>query len=84
MLLLHCPFCGPRNEIEFAHGGPEKKRRPDSTSDIEDEMWIEYLTVSRNPIGPVAERWWHVRGCGGWFTIYRDTRTHDIIDEGPL
>jgi heterotetrameric sarcosine oxidase delta subunit len=81
MLEITCPFCGPRNEVEFVHGGPEKKRRPDSSSDMDDQQWVQYLTVSPNPLGPVAERWWHVRGCGGWFTIHRDTRTHDIVDE---
>ena len=82
MLKISCPFCGPRNEVEFAHGGPLKDRRPEDASPLEDQAWIEYLTVPQNPLGPVEERWWHVRGCGSWFTITRDTRSHDIVDNG--
>ena len=83
MLKIPCPFCGPRNETEFAHGGPLKARRPDDAAAFDEQAWIEYLTVPDNPLGPVRERWWHVRGCGQWFTITRDTRTHDLIDEEP-
>lgn len=81
MLKITCPFCGPRNEIEFIHGGPLKKQRPEDVSLIDDAYWIDYLTVPQNPIGPVQERWWHVRGCGSWITITRDTRSHAIIDD---
>ena len=81
MLTIICPFCGPRNEIEFVHGGPSKKQRPEDTSSFDDAAWIEYLTVPPNPLGPVRENWWHVRGCGSWFTIIRDTRSHDILDD---
>ena len=79
MLKISCPFCGPRNEVEFVHGGPLKARRPDDASPLEDQAWVEYLTVPQNPLGPVQERWWHVRGCGSWFTITRDTLNHDIL-----
>jgi len=82
MLLITCPFCGPRNETEFVHGGPLKKIRPRAPDQLSDQEWVEYLTVPQNPIGPVEERWWHVRGCGKWLTITRDTLTHDIIDAG--
>ncbi len=78
MLKIPCPFCGERNESEFMHGGALKSRRPETTDGIDDRQWVEYLTVVQNPIGPVQERWWHVRGCGSWFTLTRDTLTHDI------
>lgn len=81
MLNIPCPFCGPRNETEFIHGGPLKDRRPEDSAALDDAAWVEYLTVVNNPLGPVQERWWHVRGCGCWFTLQRDTRTHDIIDK---
>ncbi len=80
MLKIPCPFCGPRNETEFVHGGPLKERRPENTAEIDDGAWVEYLTVPHNPLGPVRERWWHVRGCGLWFTLTRDTRSHDLVD----
>lgn len=83
MIKIPCPFCGLRNEVEFLHGGPLKDRRPEDASQLEDQTWIEYLTVPKNPLGPVQERWWHMRGCGSWFTITRNTLSHDIInDEG--
>lgn len=81
MLKIPCPFCGPRNETEFVHGGPLKNRRSDDPGAIEDSDWIEYLTVPKNPLGPVEERWCHIRGCGLWFTIVRDTRSHDLVED---
>jgi len=81
MMLIPCPFCGPRNEAEFAYGGPVKPARPDPAQ-VSDAEWVAYLTQAPNPLGPVQERWWHVKGCGTWLTIWRDTRTHDIV-EGP-
>ncbi|SFU16945.1 sarcosine oxidase subunit delta [Sedimentitalea nanhaiensis] len=81
MLLIPCPFCGPRNESEFAHGGPVRARRPDPDA-VSDAAWVEYLTVTPNPQGPVQEHWWHVRGCGTWLTLWRDTTSHDIV-KGP-
>lgn len=82
MLLIPCPFCGPRNESEFMHGGPAKKPRPKDPDAVDAAEWVDYLTVPDNPMGPVAEKWWHVRGCGQWVTIWRDTVSHDIVDAG--
>ena len=81
MMLIPCPFCGDRSESEFAFGGPVKPARPDPHA-VSDEDWVDWLTTVPNPLGPVQERWWHVKGCGTWLTIWRDTRTHDIV-EGP-
>lgn len=81
MMNIPCPFCGPRNETEFQFGGPVKPDRPDPNV-VSEEEWTAYLTRVPNPLGPVQERWWHVKGCGTWLTIWRDTRTHDIL-EGP-
>lgn len=81
MMLIPCPFCGERNESEFMYGGPVRDARPDPGT-VSDAEWVDYLTVVPNPLGPVQERWWHVRGCGTWLTIWRDTVTHDIV-EGP-
>lgn len=79
MLIITCPFCGPRNESEFVHGGALKPRRADNPEQVDDAAWIEYLIVPPNPIGPLEERWWHLRGCGKWVTVCRDTRTHRIL-----
>ncbi|MGI9394255.1 MAG: sarcosine oxidase subunit delta [Boseongicola sp.] len=81
MMLINCPFCGARNETEFVYGGPVGPDRPDPTK-VSDDEWLDYLLMVPNPTGPVEERWWHARGCGDWFTIWRDTVTHDIVD-GP-
>lgn len=78
MLLIDCPFCGPRPETEFAYGGPAVERRPEAPQDMTDAAWVAYLTIVPNPIGPVAEKWWHMRGCGQWLTLERCTLTHDI------
>lgn len=81
MLVIQCPHCGDRNESEFSYGGPVGLDRPDPAK-VSDPEWVDYLTVTPNPLGPVPERWWHARGCGEWLTIWRDTRTHDIVG-GP-
>jgi heterotetrameric sarcosine oxidase delta subunit len=79
MLVIHCPFCGPRNESEFAYGGPAQAPRPDpgATTDAD---WVTWLTVPENRIGPVPERWCHLRGCGSWLTLMRHTVTHAITE----
>ncbi|MEM7427785.1 MAG: sarcosine oxidase subunit delta [Pseudomonadota bacterium] len=82
MLKITCPFCGPRNESEFIHGGPARPRRPEDAHALTDEDWVAHLTVPDNPIGPAEEKWWHVRGCGQWVTISRHTVTHEISDNG--
>lgn len=82
MLLIPCPNCGPRLESEFINGGPARPRRPDDPGALDDEAWVDYLLVPSNPMGPVKEKWYHVRGCGAWFHITRDTVTHDILADG--
>ncbi|MBC7608655.1 MAG: sarcosine oxidase subunit delta [Polaromonas sp.] len=81
MLIISCPHCGDRNESEFQHGGPVRIRRPDSPGKLEDAAWVDYLTVPNNPMGPVEEKWWHVRGCGAWLIVRRDTVTHAIVSK---
>ena len=81
MLKITCPFCGPRNESEFIHGGPARAPRPEDAQAMSDAEWVDYLTVPDNPIGPTAEKWWHVRGCGQWVIIRRHTVTHEIDDD---
>ena len=80
MLLIDCPFCGPRAETEFTYGGPAVSRRPDAPQDMTDADWVAHLTIVPNPLGPVREKWWHARGCGQWLELERSTLTHDITD----
>ena len=79
MLLISCPYCGERNESEFVHGGPARAPRPRDPAASDDATWVDYLTVPNNPLGPVDEKWWHVRGCGAWVTLRRDTVTHQFL-----
>lgn len=76
MLLITCPWCGPRDEPEFRYGGPSHVQRPPlSASDAE---WAAYLFERDNPKGAHRERWLHFAGCRQWFNIERDTTTHHI------
>jgi sarcosine oxidase, subunit delta len=77
MLRIDCPYCGTRDETEFVFGGPSHVSRP--SPDTDDETWSSYLFQRQNPAGVHLERWGHVYGCGCWFNIARDTRTHEIL-----
>jgi heterotetrameric sarcosine oxidase delta subunit len=77
MLNIPCPYCGPRDEIEFTYGGPAHVGRPELTST--DAEWTHYLYYRENPKGPYRERWLHNFGCGRWFNMLRDTTTHQIL-----
>ena len=78
MLVIHCPFCGPRNESEFMHGGQSKSKRPESADDLSETEWLNHLIIPANPVGNIEEKWWHVRGCGQWVNVTRHTVTHEI------
>jgi len=75
MLLIRCPYCGERPEVEFSWGGQAHLARPARPSDLDDEAWGRFLYVRDNPRGRTAERWRHVRGCGRFFNAIRDTTT---------
>jgi sarcosine oxidase subunit delta len=79
MLLIPCPWCGPRNEIEFRYGGEAHITRPDSPEAVDDAAWADYLFMRANPKGPLAERWVHSAGCRRWFNLVRDTVSHRIL-----
>lgn len=74
MLLIECPFCGPRAETEFHCGGEAHLRRPDPAT-ASDAEWGDYLFTRKNPKGRHHERWVHLHGCGRWFNATRDTVT---------
>ncbi len=73
MLLIDCPYCGKRPEIEFAYGGEAHIARPLDPSALSDEEWAEFLYLRTNPKGIHAERWRHRAGCGRFFNAVRDT-----------
>ena len=79
MLLIPCPCCGPRPELEFSYGGEAHIARPADPSALSDEEWAEFLYLRTNPKGAHAERWRHVHGCGRFFTLRRDTLTDRFL-----
>ena len=80
MLLIACPWCGPRDEIEFRWGGESHIRRPTPDESPRDEDWADYLFYRSNPKGLHRERWVHEAGCGQWFNVARDTVSHEIVE----
>ena len=82
MLLIPCPWCGPRDQSEFSWGGEAHNVRPVDTRGIGDDEWADYLFMRSNPKGPFAERWVHSAGCGRWFDIVRDTADDRVIRAG--
>jgi len=78
MLLVPCPWCGPRDEVEFRYGGQAGVAYPARPADLDDAAWAEYLFVRDNPKGWYAERWVHVHGCRRWFDVRRHTVSHEI------
>ena len=81
MMLIPCPWCGPRNQIEFTYGGDAMLRRP--APDAPEAAWVDYVYLRDNPCGPHDELWYHGAGCRSWFKVRRNTRTHEIIASAP-
>ncbi|MGY5056158.1 sarcosine oxidase subunit delta family protein [Streptomyces sp. 900105755] len=79
MLLIPCPWCGPRDETEFHYGGQAHVPYPEDPASLTDEEWARYLFFRDNPKGPFAERWSHAAGCRRWFNAIRDTSTNEIL-----
>ena len=77
MMFISCPHCGPRAEQEFRCGGPSHIERPVGEA-IDDAVLSDYLFLRDNVLGAHAERWLHAYGCGIWFNLVRDTRTHAV------
>jgi sarcosine oxidase subunit delta len=78
MLLIPCPWCGPRPENEFHYGGEAGIARPYDPSAVDDAAWAEFLYMRTNPKGRHKERWRHQFGCGRFFNAVRDTLTDRI------
>jgi heterotetrameric sarcosine oxidase delta subunit len=79
MLLIPCPWCGPREETEFSYGGEANIVRPSDPYVQSDEEWANYLFMRSNPRGAHREQWCHAAGCRRWFNIVRDTVTYRIV-----
>lgn len=79
MILISCPWCGPRDEAEFYYGGQAHVPYPVDPAALTDAEWARYLFFRLNPKGPFAERWSHAAGCRRWFNVLRDTATNEVL-----
>jgi heterotetrameric sarcosine oxidase delta subunit len=78
MLLIPCPWCGERAEIEFTYGGDASVRLVDSLKAAPDKDWYEAVYLRDNPKGAHSEYWHHTHGCRQWLKVDRNTVTHQI------
>ncbi|MBA3490336.1 MAG: sarcosine oxidase subunit delta [Longispora sp.] len=79
MLLISCPWCGDRDEVEFGYGGQAHVPYPPDPEALSDAEWAEYVFMRDNPKGEFAERWVHAAGCRRWFNVIRNTVTNDFV-----
>jgi sarcosine oxidase, subunit delta len=79
MLLIPCPFCGPRPENEFNYGGEAHIVRPPDPSLLDDDGWAAFVYQRNNAKGVQAERWYHIHGCGRFFNCLRETVSDKIV-----
>ena len=75
MLLIDCPHCGPRAQVEFAY-----ERTVDSVvqPDAPAAEAMERLFTRANPRGLDDEIWRHSFGCRAWLVLTRHRVTHEI------
>ena len=74
MLLISCPWCGPRAELEFRNAGEAHVARADPAAS--DDAMAAFLYMRANPKGWHRERWRHIHGCGRFFNALR----HSVTD----
>ncbi len=78
MLLIECPWCGPREESEFSYGGEAHIARPAAPDSLSDAEWADYLFMRKNSRGRHLEQWSHSGGCRRWFNVERNTVSYRI------
>jgi sarcosine oxidase, subunit delta len=79
MLLIECPYCGKRPELEFSHAGQAHIARAKNPSEVSVEAWTDFLYMRDNIKGVHAERWRHTHGCARYFNALRDTTTDHFL-----
>ena len=79
MLLIPCPYCGPRSEEEFSYGNEAHIARPKEPDKLNDAEWAEFVFMRSNTKGVFLERWMHAQGCRRWFNVARDTVSYEIL-----
>ncbi len=83
MLQITCPWCGPRDAVEFHCHGEAHISRPEKPHEIDDAAWGDYIFFRKNPKGVHYERWTHDAGCRRWFNAIRNTVTDAFIATYP-
>jgi sarcosine oxidase subunit delta len=76
MILLPCPYCGPRNVSEFRYVG-EVSERPDP-NETGVEEWRAFLYTRNNVAGWTTETWFHSAGCRQHLVVERHTVTNEV------
>ncbi len=76
MMLLPCPWCGPRDATEFNFLG-ESRNRPDPGS-VTIEQWRDHLYLRANHAGEVTETWYHRAGCRRHLVVVRDLLSNGV------
>ena len=76
MLLIECPWCGPRAEIEFSYGGEGDIARPLETREAHRQGLGRLPVHAQEHAGLHREQWHHAQGCRRWFNAARDTVTY--------
>lgn len=79
MFVLKCPYCGERDQSEFAYAGEAHIARPMETDEMSDGDWAKFVFIRSNPKGIFSERWWHAAGCRKFFNVVRNTATDEIL-----
>ena len=75
MLLITCPHCGPRAQVEFVY-----ERTVDAIvqPDADPAEAMATLFTRANPRGLDEELWRHTFGCRAWLAMTRHRVTHEI------
>lgn len=81
MLLIRCPWCGERPQIEFTFKGDASVERPSESASQEE--WYDYVYTRTNPRGEYTEWWHHTAGCRHWIKVHRNTLTHEVYSSEP-
>lgn len=81
MMMVPCPWCGPRDAGEFRQVG-EAVPRPDPAR-ATPEQWRAYLYLRANALGWVTETWYHRMGCRRYVTLERHTERHEFRPAPP-
>ena len=81
MLLVPCPYCGPRPETSSAAAARPTSSGPPIPAAASDEDWAHISIYRTNPKGAHRERWYHCTAAAAGSTRVRDTVTDQFADD---